>query len=135
MRFSGAPQEALEITLVPVAASIPVKRKSTPSPDLKDPFGKAGRDDDNSATSSLKDPFAKPPAPAARRTSTLRIGVLAGDGPARVSIDGRVVGTTPIVNQRVTPGMHRIRWVWDDGHSFDKTITIADGEILLVKNG
>jgi hypothetical protein len=131
---------------VPTPAAVESTRSPTPSArprqpvpdlrsDLKDPFAKSDDDIDGESSPNLKDPFHKAPAPAARRTSTLRVGVLPGARPATVTIDGHVVGTTPIANHRVTPGEHRIRWDWDDGHSFAQTITIADGEVQLVKGG
>jgi hypothetical protein len=141
VHFSDAGQISIEITLEPLPPSLrKTPRSRTPSgsapadSSLKDPFRKGG-DDDSVHSPNLKDPFHKAPAPAASRTSTLRIGVRSGYGPAKVSIDGDVVGTTPIVNHRVTPGVHRIRWDWDDGLSFETTVDVPKGEVRLVKNG
>jgi hypothetical protein len=134
----------LELSLVAaqVLAPLPPPTKTLPKTlpkrDLEDPFGgaKQRRDSDHSGSSaSLKDPFQKAPAPAATRTATLRLGVVAGMRAATVSIDGRVVGMTPIANHKVTPGKHRIRWDWDDGRVFEQTIDIAAGDVMLLKGG
>jgi hypothetical protein len=144
IHIEGVPRRmALELAPLDVAAeTLPpgptAVRKDPRKPDLrrdlKDPFEGRRADDVGAGRSQdLMDPFSKKPALPAKRTATLRIGVIQGFGPAAISIDGVAVGTTPIANARVTPGVHRIRWDWDDGHSFEQRIEIRDGETKLLK--
>jgi hypothetical protein len=146
IHIEGVPRRmALELAPLDVAAVVlppgsTAARKEPRKPDLrrdlKDPFEGRRADDDGAGRSQdLMDPFNKSPAPAAKRTSRLRIGVLAGLPPARVVVDGAAVGTTPIASLRVTPGVHRIRWEWNDGRVFEQRIDVDDGETLVVKGG
>lgn len=148
VRFSGAAQEEIVVSLVPnTEPAVPAKRTpdaapkpKSHSPDLKDPFHGSTRNDDDGddgggSSEFLKDPFNKGSAPAATRSATLRIGVTPGRGPATVSIDGHVVGTTPIASHRVVPGIHLIRWDWRDGQAFKQTISIDAGEVKVVRGG
>lgn len=145
VHVQGVPRRlTLELAPLDVDAITPAtppppstSRKPALRRDLKDPFGLRRNDHDDGATGSrdLKDPFAKHPAPSAKRTAKLRIGVVAGLGPAQVSVDGAAVGTTPIANLRVAPGVHRIRWDWPDGHSFEDRIEIAENESKTLKGG
>ncbi|HET6583359.1 MAG TPA: PEGA domain-containing protein, partial [Nannocystaceae bacterium] len=143
VRFSGAAQEEIAVSLVrdastPAPPSGTVAKPRPRSPDLKDPFHGSRRDggEDGGTGSFLKDPFSKSgAAPAATRSATLRVGVIAGLGPATVTIDGDVVGTTPITGHEVKPGKHRIRWEWRDGRVFEQSIAIAANEVKLLKGG
>ncbi len=150
IHVEGVPRRlAFELAPLDVAAPVPAEREPAarvprPDPrkldfrgDLKNPFEGRGDEDDDGAASSrdLKDPFDSSPAPAAKRTSRLRIGVNPGLPPAKVTVDGAAVGTTPIANLRVAPGVHRIRWDWNDGRVFEQRIEIDDGETMLVRGG
>jgi hypothetical protein len=135
----------LPIVLVAVAPAIePTKptatvrmrgRESSAPIGLKDPFHKGGESSDPLAggegSPDLMDPFM----PASAKTATLRIGTTSGDAPARVSVDGKFLGMTPISAHKVAPGRHRVSWRWADGREVIRTVTVADGEIKIVKNG
>lgn len=80
-------------------------------------------------------PEAKPqPKPDPRKTATLRIGTAPGRGWADVSIDGKHVGRTPIMNVKVRPNRsHTVKWVWPQGESFTTTVTLKDGQTMVLK--
>jgi len=114
--------------------SIPPTPFDPHTTDLQDPFAGKPAPEQHAGAGDLKNPFVRS-APAARPSAVLRIGVLPGNGPAKVYVDGRLVGTTPIANARVTPGTHHVRWEWGDGRMFKQTITVAADETLVVKGG
>lgn len=89
--------------------------RSSKSSDLKNPFD---RDDDDPAEVAI-----------------LRIGTSRGVGPARVYVDGRFAGTTPITAYQVEPGRHTVEWHWDDGRTVRETVTATAGDVLTLKRG
>lgn len=71
----------------------------------------------------------------AKKTATLRIGTARGQSWATVFIDGVRIGATPIMNAKVTPGRHTVRWEWADGTSATTVeIEVAAGETKTVKS-
>ncbi|MCX4245761.1 PEGA domain-containing protein [Paraliomyxa miuraensis] len=78
-----------------------------------------------------KDPFA--PKVDEAKTATLRIGTGRGYGPAKVYIDGRYVGMTPIMNVKVAPGRHTVKFAWSDGGSETSSFTVEDGQTRTLK--
>lgn len=147
----------------PFAGAVPPSARSSPdpdpapsegSPDLRNPFD---RSDDRARTRASDDPIAPelegvlidpPPDDAAKRgkgrggkappddaakTVTLRIGTAKGQTWAVVFIDGTRVGATPIMNAKVTPGRHRVRWEWADGTSSEQVVELAAGEVRTLK--
>jgi hypothetical protein len=122
-------------------------RKPDPSTGLKDPFGRdpgAGSEPDPSSRGSsphpegVLDPFdpkakGKAKTDEAKKTVTLRIGTMPGYGWAKVYVDGEPVGQTPIVNHKVTPGRHTVKWVWLDGKTAKATLVLEAGETRVVK--
>lgn len=64
------------------------------------------------------------------RSAQLKIGAKLGLPPARVFVDGKEVGKTPI-NLDVTPGRHRIEWRWSDSRT-TQSVTIDSGEAKTV---
>jgi len=81
-----------------------------------------------------KPPKPQPPPPAAK-TATLKIGVLPGNPPATVTVDGRSVGMTPIASLKVSPGKHKVHFKWSDGREFKQAVDVGDGETQMVKGG
>ena len=43
------------------------------------------------------------------------------------------VGATPIMNAKVTPGRHRVRWEWADGASSELVVELEAGEVKTLK--
>lgn len=137
------------------------KRRSprgSTSPDLKNPFRDGSGSDDlenpigddtasdspdslfpNDTTSSnLESPFAGDADPAAFKnpfdsgTATLRLATHAGSAPARVSVDGKPVGKTPIRSLKVSPGKHTVVFQWaSKRRSF--TIDVEADEVKIVR--
>lgn len=137
----------------PAPAPSPSLDPSEGSPDLRNPFD---RRDDAARTRATEDPIAPelegvlidpPPGDAAERgtkggkappddaakTATLRIGTAKGQTWAVVFIDGARVGATPIMNAKVTPGRHRVRWEWADGASSELVVELEAGEVKTLK--
>ena len=75
------------------------------------------------------------PKPTAAKTATLRIGTKPGVPPAKVSVDGKAVGTTPVMNVAVTPGKHTVKFTWDNRPAATESVSVADGQTLNVKGG
>ncbi len=159
--LTGAPDQEVRLTLVPDPDAPPpefaesmVRGSSSGrrgSPDLKDPFSSRRRTgsaddsaDDETAPMSADqrspdfvDPFKsredKEPSPPAK-TAILRLGTDSGQGPAKVYVDGRYVGTTPVMRVKVVPGSHRIKFTWPDGSAWIKRVIVKDGQSKVVKS-
>ncbi|MCA9711079.1 MAG: PEGA domain-containing protein [Myxococcales bacterium] len=88
----------------------------------------------NGGGSSRPKPKPKPKPKA--KTATLRFAPKAGVPPAKVYVDGSLVGTTPIPNYKVTPGKHTIKFTWASGRApKSETVTVGDNEIKTIKAG
>lgn len=109
------------------------------APNLEDPFsGKSPKaaSEEHKVYRELKDPFepkAEPKAAKAAKTAKLRIGTEYGHGPAKVYVDGKYVGMTPLMNVKVAPGRHTVKWVWPDEDAAKATFEVEDGETLVLK--
>jgi serine/threonine-protein kinase len=68
----------------------------------------------------------------AAKTAMLKIGTELGLPPAQVYVDGKAAGTTP-VRVSVTPGTHKVRWVWKSGQTANESAEVADGGAVSVK--
>jgi hypothetical protein len=78
----------------------------------------------------------RPKAPTLAKTATLKIGTNPGVPPAKVSVDGKPAGQTPVKALAVTPGKHTVKFTWDSGRSpVTETVTVGDGQTALVKGG
>ncbi len=112
-------------------------RYPSSSGEKKDPF--AGRDPSSPTTAGdVLDPFlpkAKPgkSKPAKAKPGKLRIGTKPGAAPARIRVDGKLVGTTPLMNVSVTPGRHEVQWHWPDGRTSMRMVTVREGETRVLK--
>lgn len=67
--------------------------------------------------------------------SMLRVGTDPGSAPAVISLDGKRIGTTPVVNTKVTPGKHRVKWEWPDGRVVQKTVDFVAGHMHTLRAG
>jgi len=153
--FSGEPAEKVKLTLardnnagIAVAPTTPVAPPVTPTTPV-DPRGDAVTPTPATPTPTpaTPDPVSKPkppkqpkppkptPPPAAAKTAMLRIGANAGVAPAQVFVDGKLAGTTPIGNLKVTPGKHKVKWKWTDGREVTMSVDVADGESKVIKAG
>lgn len=95
------------------------------SRDLKNPFAFFGSD-------KHRDPAkSKPREPAG--TATLRIRTGASYSPATVYLDGKAIGTTPIVKTKVPAGLHTVEWAWPDGEWAKSTVTLEAGETQVLE--
>lgn len=77
-----------------------------------------------------KDPVRPSPA-TSRKISTGTLGVSHGPDatPARLMIDGRDAGYTPVLLE-VTAGKHRVRLSWPDGKVFERVVAVGEGEVV-----
>jgi serine/threonine protein kinase len=76
------------------------------------------------------DDEAEPPTPAsahAPRRATGRLTVGADPPRCEVSIDGRVVGRSPVFNQVVPAGEHRVRCVRPTGRAMQRVVRVPGG--------
>ncbi|MEM9463326.1 MAG: PEGA domain-containing protein [Myxococcota bacterium] len=122
------------------------------SPDLKDPFGKrpgkraSSIDDlfegsdgsaDSSSTGSsstgsdildLVDPYASGSRSSKKaKSATLRVGVGGGRGPARIHVDGKYVGITPLLSVELPAGRHEVTASWPDGTQERRAVNLTAG--------
>lgn len=114
--FSGAASQTVVVTLAKAAGSTP---STTPTP-----------------PSTKSKPKPKPKPKPVAKTSTLRIGTKGGVLAAKAYVDGKYVGTTPVLNVRVTPGKHAVKFTWTDGRAPQTlNVNVADGATEVVKGG
>lgn len=99
---------------------------------LRDFFGRKAKPRSKSSE-DLKNPFKR--ADDAVKSAKLRIGTKSGVAPARVFVDGTLVGATPIASYPVTPGRHTVEWVWDDGRKITQTLVLDADEVRVLKAG
>lgn len=137
--LTGRADQEVRLSLVPdPAAPEPRSRPSRSrlsgsSPDLEDPFG--GRRGDEATAGVLMNPFsAGDDEPEPVELARLRIGTGAGDPPAKVFVDGKLEGTTPIMTIEVEPGRHRVEFRFPDGRSKTIVVTVEAGETKVVKS-
>ncbi len=135
---------------VPEAAPVPPEPNTTeppqPPPTLKDPFGDPARKPQSKPKSkpgsdrviymeetsrNLKNPFSDD----GEKSAVLRIGTTAGTMPARVFVDGVEIGSTPLARHDVTPGRHKIKFVWSSGKTETKYVTVKAGKNAMVRGG
>jgi serine/threonine protein kinase len=123
--FTGEPTQTIKITLVKASGETPVGpvavKESVP---IKKSSGGGGGGGGSSR-----------PKPTAAKTATLRIGTKPGVPPAKVTVDGKPVGTTPVMNVAVTPGKHTVKFTWDGRPAATETVNVSDGQTLNVKGG
>lgn len=146
-------QLAMTIELAPHPELVPVvelptpdprssktpRLRGSPVPDLKDPFSPTGEVPPapeeppapevapGDAVPDMKNPFGD--------RTVLRIGTNAGVGAAQVYVDGKLVGTTPLGDVRVSPGRHKVKWRWPDGREVTQSVEIDAGKTRLMKAG
>jgi eukaryotic-like serine/threonine-protein kinase len=137
--FTGEPSQTVKVTLAkaggePVPADPPVP---VPVPDKPDkPKPDAGTKKSGGGGGGGGGGGSKTPKPTVAKTATLRIGTKPGVPPAAVSVDGKALGNTPLLNVAVTPGKHVIKFTWTSGRPpATETVTVADGELAIVKGG
>jgi serine/threonine-protein kinase len=81
-------------------------------------------------TPAVASPTATTPAAAPDREGVLQLRILPW---AEVSIDGRVVGTTPIPRQSLPSGRHTLRLVNPRYEPVEREVHIRPGETLRVE--
>jgi serine/threonine-protein kinase len=84
-------------------------------------------------TAKKKKKPAKKKAPAKPKTATLKIGVMPGTPPATVYVDGRKVGSGPVVVTKVSGGSHTVKWKWSDGKTTSQKVSVGDTETKVVR--
>lgn len=132
--LGAAPVEADDTVESTARVTVMPRAKSrAASPGLKDPFATPSSDPlaTDEGSPDLMDPFTKP----TKGKGTLRIGTDPGLGPAKVLVDGKAVGTTPIASLKVTAGRHRITWIWPDGRETIQVVDVVADETQLVRGG
>ena len=89
------------------------------------------------ATPRAKEPdVAGPPAtPPQSKNCLLRLGARRGVDPAKITVDGKRIGTTPISSYKVTCGRHKVTWEWPDGKILAETVVLSEGESRTLKRG
>jgi hypothetical protein len=113
------PAECPAIEIVPMPIPVPMlepapkPRKRTATPPT---------------SSGLKNPFAE-------KASRLHIGTGRGAPPAKVFIDGKPVGSTPLPNREVTAGKHTVRFEFPDGKVVERRVDVEDGKAAVVRAG
>ncbi|MEX1369492.1 MAG: PEGA domain-containing protein, partial [Nannocystaceae bacterium] len=116
--FSGAASQTVVVTLAKASGGTP---STTPTPPSTTPKSK---------------PKPKPKPKPVAKTSTLRLGIKGGVLPAKAYVDGKYVGTTPVLNVKVTPGKHTVKFTWTDGRAAQTiNVNVADGATEVVKGG
>jgi len=149
LAFTGEPAEKVKLTLARdnnagiAVAPVPVPAGTPPAVDPAKPVVNPTPTPTPTptpvpATTPSKPKPSKPkptPPPAVAKTATLRIGANAGVMPAQVFVDGKLAGTTPIGNLKVTPGKHKVKWKWSDGREVAMSVDLADGESKVIKAG
>jgi serine/threonine-protein kinase len=122
--FTGEAAQTIKVTLVKAGgaeAPVDVVAKANPPPIKKSGGGGGG---------------GSRPKPPAAKTATLRIGTKPGVPPAKVSVDGKALGNTPLMNVAVTPGKHTVKFTWTSGRApATEVVTVGDGQSILVKGG
>lgn len=73
---------------------------------------------------------AEPSVEAAPPVRTVRLSVNARPW-ARVRIDGREVGVTPLADLPVAPGRHRVRAELPDGRSHERVVEVGERDLYL----
>ena len=53
---------------------------------------------------------------------------------SKIVLDGKVLGDTPKVKVKVTPGAHQILLIDNKGTKFEKSVLVVDGEIVSVSH-
>lgn len=76
-------------------------------------------------------PAAPPTAPRRRGPPALGSLAVASDEPARIAIDGRSFGPTPLTGIRLTRGEHRILAYFPDGSVAQKTIFLDEQDVAV----
>ncbi len=142
LSFGGTNTEKVSITLsrdgsiadagTPAPTPVPsaaVAPSTEPAPSKSKPRPAASR--------PKPTPGASKPTPSASqaKTSTLRIGTLAGVAPAKVFVDGSPKGNTPLSKVMVTPGRHKVVFQWPNGKRVTKFVDVPDGGSAIVRGG
>jgi hypothetical protein len=126
-----APPIAPEPPMMPVPA-VPPGAVPAPAPVLAPPVAAEG------ATAAAEAPVAPTTEASAAQGGTEPAGrgegfLLVNSMPwARVFLDGRPIGTTPIVQHRVAPGRHVLYLETERGRSATRAIRVRDGETVRV---
>ncbi|MCX4245856.1 serine/threonine-protein kinase [Paraliomyxa miuraensis] len=123
--FTGEPTQVVKVTLVKGAE---VVAKADPPPETNDGGS-------SSSSTKKKRGGGSRPKPTAAKTATLRIGTKPGVPPAKVTVDGKSVGTTPLMKVMVTPGKHTIKFTWAGRAPATETVSVGDGQTATVKGG
>lgn len=73
------------------------------------------------------------PKDDAKELAFLRIGTMRGYAPAKIYVDGKYVGMTPLMKVGITSGRrHTVRWVWPDSDA-ELKVTLNAGETRTLK--
>jgi hypothetical protein len=146
LSFEGTPTQVVKVSLVkesaaeaaPAPAPAPApsksrrpsssKKKSSSSSPTKsggtiDPFGGGGGG--GSKKKKKKSGGAK--------TAQIGIAPAPGAPPAKVTVDGKSVGKTPVVSVAVSPGRHTIKCTFPDGKTTSQTVSVSDGPKKIVR--
>ncbi len=117
--FTGEGNQSISVTLPKGAGA------AAGTPEVKPNTGGGGG-------GRTKRPRPKPKA----KTATLRFAPKPGVPPAKVYVDGSYAGTTPMLNFKVTPGKHTVKFTWASGRApKTQSITVGDKETLTIKAG
>ena len=136
LRFSGEESQPVRVTLVrdQTVADASVTSSTTDTPSRPSP--KPSPSSTSTRSKPKPTPPAPKPAPAAAKTATLKIGTNPGVPPAKVSIDGTPVGTTPLFQGvKVAPGSRKVKFEWTDRAAVTQTVNVGDNETKIVKGG
>ena len=71
---------------------------------------------------------AAPPVSATTGTLTTQLKVESRPTNARVFVDGRLIGTTPLALEQIEAGEHNIRLELDGYHSWSTAVQIVEGK-------
>jgi hypothetical protein len=126
--FTGEPTQPVKVTLVKAGgdATTPVGPIAVkPDPPIKKSGG--GKSGGGGGSSRPKEPAAK--------TATLKIGIKPGVPPAKVFVDGKAAGQTPVSSYPVAPGKHTVKFTWDGRPTVTETVNVSDGQTLKVLGG
>jgi eukaryotic-like serine/threonine-protein kinase len=127
LRFTGDATQPVRVTLVrdqTIADASTTAEKPEPTP--KTTTSKRPK-----PTTSTPKPTPKPAA----KTAILRIGTNPGVPPAKVTVDGRFVGKTPLQEVKVPPGSRKVKFEWTDRPTVTQTVNVGDNESKVVKGG
>lgn len=97
--------------------------------------GKTKTKTKSSGSSKSKSKSSSSGSSSAAKTATLKVGTEPGLPPAAVYLDGKRVADRTPVTLPVTPGPHKIQWVWKGGKRDNQRVVVKSGRTQLIKGG